>query len=241
MSRTYNLIPIGGLCNRLRAIISHYSVCERDDLPLHVYWYPNSACPATFSQLFDVTRLPPRFILHDGTDRPPLNHIQTCYSHYSVSDKQISTLASTILFPTPAIQGKIDSLLAALGSVFTALHIRRTDHNTNYHEDAEYVRFASAGTERVYVAADNPMSVATVKKALGERVVWGSKYTRKSTDSIRLTDVEDAVVDLWVCSQASRFRGTFYSSFSEWIEGMRSVLVPSSTFEAGVLTRIAEN
>ncbi len=210
---------IGGLCNRLRVMISYLIVARKRGESLEVYWYPHVACPALFRELFQ-TPTAPDFVLHDGVIAPQGTHT-TCSRHADApADKEWQPTIAEILKPLPAIQERIGEVLAQLGPDFTAVHIRRTDHNANYAQDDMFAAFAVEGTGRVFIAADNPRSVANLKRVLGDRLVWAARYG-KGIGGLRLTTVHDAVVDLWVAARAVRFKGTYYSSFSEWIEAMR--------------------
>lgn len=55
MSRHLTLVPQGGLCNRLRAMLSAVSLIERQcpDVRLRVGWDANAECAARFDQLFE--------------------------------------------------------------------------------------------------------------------------------------------------------------------------------------------
>ena len=141
----------------------------------------------------------------------------TCYRHPEAPpEAEWMTTVMEVLVPLPPLQARIDELLASLGPDFTGLHIRRTDHNSNYDKDADYVAFA--GSSKVFAATDNIQSMVTLKRGLGDRLVYGGKFAKAG---IRMTSVKDAVIDLWVCARAARFKGTYYSSFSDWIEMMR--------------------
>lgn len=220
-----HLIPIGGLCNRLRTIFSHLEWCQQNGGELlHVYWVPHVACSVRFSSLFEIDGLEAAgIVLHDGELPPPSVGpvIQTCSVRAGAVEDVWGRRALTLLRPLPAIQSRIDEHLRLLGSEFIALHIRRTDHNTNYDQDDVFATFASSSsTNPVYAAADNPRSLATLKRALGNRLHYNGRF---GMAGMRLTAVADAVVDLWVCAQGAQFRGTYYSSFSDWIEMMRSL------------------
>jgi hypothetical protein len=218
------LVPIGGLCNRLRAIFSHLEWCRTmgGGEVLYVYWIPHVACPAAFGDLFDMEGLEEAgLVIREGVmPTKGQQFIQTCSVHQGAVESVWGSLAARLLRPIPVIRTRIDGLLASLGDDgFTALHIRRTDHNSNYDQDAVFVEYAGAQGS-VYAATDNPRSMVTLKKALGSRLHYNGRFAQTG---IRLTDVADAVVDLWVCAAAARFRGTYYSSFSDWIEMMRSL------------------
>jgi hypothetical protein len=222
-----HLIPIGGLCNRLRTIFSHLEWCRTtgNGEILNVYWYIDPACFILFSSLFQLEGLKEvGLVIHEPglPQRPPAmpnTIIRTCSVHRDVPLAAWGALAVRLLQPVSVIQGRIDAILTNIQGDFTALHIRRTDHNSNYDQDAVFVEYA--GLEGpVYAATDNPRSMVTLKKALGSRLHYNGRFAQSG---IRLTEVADAVVDLWVCATATRFRGTYYSSFSDWIEMMRSL------------------
>ena len=207
--------PIGGLCNRLRVIGSRLVAARAAGQTLTVWWFVHPACPALFGDLFEAP--PANLIVRDGEVGP--RDVETTCSVLAGADEAVwGPVILAALRPLPAIQERIDRLVALAGPDFTAVHIRRTDHNTRYEEDSAYVDFAANHDGKVYVSADNPRSIATVKRALGDRVVYGADFRQTG---IRLTDVADAVVDIWVAGKAARFKGTFYSSFSEWIEMIR--------------------
>ena len=209
-----HLVPIGGLCNRLRAIMSHAVAAWRRGDALEVYWYPHVACPARFAELFEPLG-DPRVIIYEDGRMPPAGYIQTCGVHTGVAETEWPL---QLLRPVAAIRERIDALRARLGSTYVAVHIRRTDHNQNYAQDVVYAEWAVKGAGPVYAAADNPMSLATLKRRLGDRLVYQGRFGQTG---LRLTAVGDAVVDLWACAGATAFRGTYYSSFSDWIETMR--------------------
>jgi hypothetical protein len=208
--------PIGGLCNRLRVIGSRLVAARATRQTLTVWWFVHPACPTLFGDLFEAP--PADLIVRDGEVGP--RDVETTCSVLAGSDEAVwGPVILEALRPLPAIQARIDGLLALAGPDFTAVHIRRTDHNARYEEDSVYADFAAATPDvKVYVSADNPRSIATVKRALGDRVIYGAGFRQAG---IRLTGVADAVVDIWVAGKAARFKGTFYSSFSDWIEMMR--------------------
>ena len=223
--------PIGGLCNRLRVIGSRLVAARAAGVALTVWWIPHPACPALFRDVFE-TPAASDLIVRDGEMGG--NGVETTCSVLAGADEDVwGPVILTALRPLPAIQGRIDSLLGLLGPSFVAVHIRRTDHNSRYEEDATYLEFAkrAMGEGKVYISADNPRSIATLKRDLGDRLVYGGNFARAG---IRLTTVADAVTDLWVSARAAQFKGTYYSSFSEWIDMMRR----SAGLSAGDLRKI---
>ena len=209
-----HLVPIGGLCNRLRAIMSHAVAAWAAGEVLYVYWFSHPACPARFDDLFEPIA-DVRVVVYEGDRVPPAGYIQTCGVHAGVAE---ADWPLSLLRPVAAIRERVAALQVRLGSDYVAVHIRRTDHNQNWHQDEVYAGWGDGHGGPVYAAADNPKSLATLKRRLGERLVYQGRF---AMTGIRMTEVADAVVDLWVCGGAKAFRGTYYSSFSDWIETMR--------------------
>jgi hypothetical protein len=210
--------PIGGLCNRLRVIVSYLLVARSKKEKLIVFWMPHAACPALFQDLF-VAPTATDLEIRDSAVGQRESTTVTCYRHPEAPpEAEWLPTVMEVLAPLPALQTRIDELLVALGPNFTAVHIRRTDHNSNYDKDADYVTFDAAGSGKVFAATDNITSMVTLKRGLGDRLIYGGKFAKAG---IRMTAVNDAVVDLWVSARSSRFKGTYYSSFSDWIEMMR--------------------
>jgi hypothetical protein len=204
----------GGLCNRLRVMVSFLCAARKLGCKLVVYWQSNSLCPAEWNDLFQA--LPPDCEIRSRI--APAGTYTTCHRHPDIPVVEWAPMVDTLLRPTPALQQRISRVLGQLGENFTAVHIRRTDHNSNYAEDRDFLDFAKKAPGKIFVAADNPQSLATLKGELGDRVIHSAVFRKGGR---RLTSVQDAVVDLWVSRRAARFKGTFYSSFSDWIEMLR--------------------
>ncbi len=51
--KSLTLVPLGGLCNRIRAILSAISLAQDCGTPLHVVWLRDSGLGACFSDLFE--------------------------------------------------------------------------------------------------------------------------------------------------------------------------------------------
>ena len=209
--------PIGGLCNRLRVIGSRLALARAAGKILSVWWWSSPDCPAVYRDLF--MEPPADLIVYENVPCPQ-GVEATCYDDRSAPVSSWAPVAMEIFRPVPSIQTRIDAALAHLGPDFVAVHIRRTDHNDRYNEDAIYAEFAQRFSGNVYAAADNPRSIVTLKKALGSRLQYNGAFSKTG---IRLTAIADAVIDLWVSAAATQFRGTYYSSFSDWIEMMRQV------------------
>ena len=56
--RTIDLVPCGGLCNRMNAITSGLLYAEHNDVDLHIYWQKNDECYAAWHELFEPLDAP---------------------------------------------------------------------------------------------------------------------------------------------------------------------------------------
>ncbi len=65
-NRTFTLVPIGGLGNRLRAICSCIVFCTEHDMKLEIIWFRDHGLNCPFDELFDLSP-----ILHNVTIRNP--------------------------------------------------------------------------------------------------------------------------------------------------------------------------
>ncbi|MCX6308163.1 MAG: hypothetical protein NTY32_04770, partial [Bacteroidia bacterium] len=61
-----SFVPIGGLCNRMRAMASGVYIARKLDCPVSVHWNENSECFANFSDLFQP-------VLVDGVSVKPFS------------------------------------------------------------------------------------------------------------------------------------------------------------------------
>lgn len=219
------LHPVGGLCNRLRAILSYWAHQQAKGEPLDIVWDADEyVSGADWGEVFEA--LPNvRF----GSGAFDVESFGVC------PDAPLSWVQSyRWLKPHARLTGRILSLQRMLGPGYAAIHVRRTDHSPlamqfdRYTKDqafAEWLRGLSP-SRRIYVATDN---AETQKRWLGfdpDRTVcaeqlFGSSETQRGDNHRRHTSLAHAVVDLFVCAGASEFMGSGLSSFSETIEVQR--------------------
>lgn len=228
----------GGLCNRLRAILGYIVEAQRNKCTLVVWWVPSAVCNCLWSDLFEDSNL---FVLQEGRNLTYPQHLTPVHNRPPhIKDSEIgSVIAATCILRTN-LQERVCALLDQLGTDFVALHIRRTDHNDSYEDDEAYADFScTCHPERsIFLATDNPRTYKTIQERTSSVTKMISGATFSDNDSGmrctplqdarvhvwrfgRATTVEDAVVDLWTAARSSSFAGTYYSSFSVWIEILR--------------------
>lgn len=147
--------PIGGLCNRMRAINSAHMLAKRRNDTLHVVWFcsPELNCP--FEQLFQVPKgltihniyskwnlkklylqffsqfINNDMIKHNKTDGMlHIDFIDTLSKKcYIATEEHFYPCHTYDLFlPTPLLQSNIDHILQNFSSHTVGVHIRRTDN-----------------------------------------------------------------------------------------------------------------
>lgn len=227
------IFAYGGLCNRIRVILSGLAL--EPEKPLVIVWKKEPAVSG--SHFLEVFQPIPKVKFVDTFVGKEIR--KEC--HELCPESEWRHLVK-LLKPKPPVQSRINKVLDKLTRPFIAVHVRRTDliprlddpgydsffkfiddfltarHRSNSHTNI----FGSDKYEpNVYVATDNAETLAVFATRYGSRLVsCGARYapTRK-----RQTELADAVVDMFVCAEAEHFMGTPKSSFSEMIEQIRTV------------------
>ena len=212
-----------GLANRLRGYLGAWAHAQRAGCILDVLWNESPACPYHIQELFEP--LPnTRFIT--PTDAETTEYI------YRTSDHgHINTDIATILFgslkPVETIRRKLAAIAPSLKNAI-GFHVRRTDH-------LEYaatcggttpleVFFSTADANPmapIFLACDEPSTLVTFRNKYGDRVLTAKDFAATPTSSLRYTDGEHAVLDLYCLAQCKVFRGTRASLFSAHVVMVR--------------------
>lgn len=154
------LVPQGGLCNRLRAVLSAVSLVERHfpETRLRVGWSADAECAARFDQLFEpypaacltigLRRWTDRPVTRYNLHWPALVRSILYTAQYRNTPPGVAALCGKVyvstgyafceyspeyvrrLRPLPHLQQRIDTLSAGFDAHTIGIHIRRTDHST---------------------------------------------------------------------------------------------------------------
>jgi hypothetical protein len=215
------LRAVGGLCNRLRAILSR-------PRPLTVIWPLDAAVDFTpfadvFQPLEGVT-FRERGIFSEEAFAPAPDAPSGWQDAYR--ELRLTTSAHDWLHRV----GR------SCGREFAAIHVRRTDHTplaqaeATQTSDADFQRFVAdlPLAMPVFVATDNLETQTQWISRLGERVRFttfarASSAVQRGDDRRRHTSLRHAAVDLFVCARATHFMGSTHSSFTDTIEILRSL------------------
>jgi hypothetical protein len=139
-----------------------------------------------------------------------------------------------VINPKPHILDKINANIAELkssNSNFIAIHVRRIDHirdaisNNKFTSDNAFFQFIDKhnlpNNINIYLATDNLETQSIFTARYGTRIK-AIKWI-KPCNTIRQTDLEDSVVDIYTCAHANAFMGSGWSSFSDLITDLRSL------------------
>lgn len=147
--------PLGGLCNRMRAIASGYVLAQRSGRPLRVVWRLNNALNCPFERLFEplpydhsveqVAGKPPgptsnaevigRLVTQSDVDRMVASQVDWLELVQREPIHVVSWLdfyrhesGFDMFRPVPTLLDIVSHLAEALGHNAIGVHIRRTDH-----------------------------------------------------------------------------------------------------------------
>jgi len=190
-----------GLCNRIRVLSNWYGRAEH----IRMLWPVNTDCPAFWTDLFE-----------------PIIRVNFVISNSSLANKYKPKITIQRYLTLLDFKPKIE--IPFINEPYVAIHIRKTDlvkvqksRNIQIKSELEYIEEAeSYGIDLIYLATDNQKSQGILKRHFKERLLYykdivgyGSNYK-----PIRCTSMKHAVADLYICTNATQFISTNFSSFS---------------------------
>ena len=217
-----------GLSNRLRTMLPF---AARND-KIEVHWPITKACNGHFLDAFEplpnvkfVTQLQGfpytfwgqkmfnKMAMNEGVAKEDLPEFAVeCYSKLKL---------------LPHLQEKVDNFVYKHGiDKGASIHVRRTDFITPWKKgepDTHWFEFIESfpPTTPIFLATDNRETQDTYTSKYPNVVVY--KFLDKNNKSQRKSSFVDAVIDMYIASRASKFLGTYQSSYSETIGFLRKV------------------
>lgn len=226
MSDNITILPRAGFCNRLRFLFSFKYKMKQEDIKkkLVVIWPVNNQCNGF---LWDVIKpLNNCWSLRENKNNFKIN-ASSCGPIPLY--KNCNYLKDEPFKPRHNIYKRLIKLINSMSNKYIALHIRRTDltghlkHKKMQHmetSDQSFIDFIKKNKKyKIYIATDNRETQIKFKKLFPKRVVFNKEI--HNINSHRKTSLADAVTDIFMCALSNKFKGTFYSSFSEFIQLMR--------------------
>lgn len=220
------LRAIGGTMNRAQAMLSYRSahgpidVLWEDDVPHFL---------ETFHPLEGI-----RFV-HGRTQEDVID--------YGIAPTAPADWrkAYADLRPLPHVETRVAEIRESLGAEYIAIHVRRTDMTPLAAKighpmptDADYLKWCAQWPDLpVYLATDNGQTQARYLDAdarfrVGARM--GGYEIHTEYDHTIHGPIFDAIVDMFVCVEATRWAGQSFGTFSGTIKNIRDVRGLESVF-----------
>ena len=218
-----------GLANRLRTIAGFWYVAEQLKKPIIFHWdTKNDECNGAWEDIFaplDIIKSRPAdkdikytFIGQNTIDRIILQYFpeKKAFMYNSKFVKQIEDDYYSRMAIKPEILNRAAEI--APPGEYAAVHIRRTDHVENAKKAGKYTTFQEFDDfikmhDIVYLATDS----RDVQKKY-PNLIRNIEIPKENTGRLRQTSIQDAMVDVLICSREKKFKGSGYSSFSHLIE-----------------------
>jgi hypothetical protein len=211
------ILPIGGLCNRLRVIFSYYPMAKAKNKTLVVIWINNSVCNGWFLDYFE--EIPGIIFKSHNTSNSPI-----FYEGWDINKNYLPIYESLKL--KPIMQNIINQKILELGKDYISIHIRRTDHislakkHNSFTTDEEFINFIDKyPNENVYLATDNRFTQDKFITLYPNRIkIFG---LINNSNNLRKTSLRDTIIDIYICKEAKYFKGSGRSSLSDFIKSLR--------------------
>lgn len=228
MSEPHKVIPMGGIGNRLRVILSYRALYGE----IEVLWARSTGvCRGSFLDVFEPLSGVTFTDMGDGLaqDLPQFADRVGPVSSASFVAPPSWPLGYMQLRPRHDLMQSVHHLQEQIGGPYAAIHARHSDHDENA------ARFGHVTTNEELLAwyrsayDHSPLFLASECKKTQE-------WFRERVPGVRIGvpwpkqvhgyderpgTLADAVVDMWMCRDATFFRGTWISSFSETVALMR--------------------
>ena len=220
--------PLAGLCNRFRFLFSYIYKMKKENIfkskNLVIIWESDNNCNGF---LMDIIKpIPNCKCIENNNNNYKIDSSSCCTVDAYKSDNYLENL---YFKPRNHILKKIISIINSLNNKYIAVHIRRSDltnhlkHKNMSHletKDEEYIHFLNKNKKyNIYIATDNIETQTKFLNLYPSRIKYMNKISNSKTH--RKTSLEDALIDIFVCSFSNKFKGTFYSSFTLFINLMR--------------------
>jgi glycosyltransferase involved in cell wall biosynthesis len=237
----------GGLANRLRVLVGFWHVANIKKIKVVVFWSVEKHCNGKFTDMFKPLNSEQIFLIEDWQKFEEQSNHKIIYSYATIPEIIKTYIPETIpknlielwgtkfiqdiekeyysrLIPLFLISKTVNDYVSSLGN-YVAMHIRRTDHveyakSVNcYTTDEEFDSFVKAHLDKnIFLATDN---CDTQKKYPMTKTY--KKIPEENVKLYRQTSLCDALIDILICTKATQFKGTAWSSFSNLIETFRNI------------------
>lgn len=226
----------GGLCNRIRVLISASYLAERYGRELVLCWRPSPACGARFADLFtnpmtETDVLPEHPPAHKGSSPDalaraiaspePVVCVSECHWLVADVDERKSAAHFVALRPIDAVIQAVDNIAARFRGRTIGVHVRRGDfgrhllrcHNLKLPALDRYFAYLDNWRSTIFLATDGGEEVVgRFRDRYGDRlVIPPQRAPGRNTPQA----IQEALVDVYLLQRCQAVVGTRYSSFSQ--------------------------
>lgn len=212
--------PKGGIGNRFRVLTSYYlKYIKNTDEKLIVIWIKDKFCNGYFQDCFEP--IPKVEFLPNNDKKLKVNYC---------SCSRVGPMDFSILKPLPHMIDKINEKRNLLNNDYIAIHARRTDHIAPakrrgvFTTDEDFFKFIDENINNsyLYIATDNVETYTIFQEKYKDKIKFSY---HQNTDQYRKTSLEDAIIDIYICTYAKKFRHSGWSTFSGVINNLRKILL----------------
>lgn len=231
-----------GLCNRLRFMLQFFKILKEKKIihkkSIYVIWPIDEMCNGFYLDYFqnikdNIIFLKNEKDLENYIRAKKLKKIKKIndINYKFILSKDKNYLQYKFFKINRKLYDKIKNIIKKMNNRYISVHVRRTDldkHLLGYRKelnhkrtsDEEFFKFVRKYKDySLYIATDNYETQELFIKKFKKKI----KYIKiiKNVKDRRKTNLEDAIIDLFVCSCGHKFKGTFFSSFSDFIKLIR--------------------
>ncbi len=238
------LVPILGLCNRLRAIDSALVLANDTGRELRIYWEKNNDVGSPFRLLFEP--LPdPRARVVEGRLFPFPRIVEKLFRTKSYSAADYALLQSADLrtfapyhsinitsysrfrtspspfaafLPIAELRDRIKVITSEFGEHTVGVHVRRTDNLLSIANSPDSL-FIERMHREIDRRPDTRFYLATdsaeVKHTFSQHFGPRLMFSERASSRRSVAGMQDAVVELYVLAATKRIIGSHWSSYSE--------------------------
>ena len=210
--------PRGGLCNKLRFLLSYYAYAKIQEKKLIVIWEKDQYCPGFFLDYFEP--LDGATFMENNDEKLKIDFTGFDWRPEDTMDIKIDCCKYLVLIPE--IQNAVSELINTMENNYIAIHVRRTDHvelskqHSVYTSDEDFFNFIDKHPDKkVFLATDNNETQDNFISKYGDRIYIYKEII--NSESLRKTDLLNSIIDIFTCSNADNFLGSGWSSFSQLI------------------------
>lgn len=229
--KTMIIKPESGLCNRFRFMFSFIRKLI-DENKFHKYkliiiWNLNSNCTGYVDCFFQNIKNVE--FVHTYHEKPHLSgsYIMEKYENINYLEKIPLFLKTHIFYKIRKI------IMKKLKNNYISIHIRRTDlqkilenkkkRKNKIVSDEQYIEFLNKFKKEkyIYLATDNLETQKKFQKLYKDRLIVYENISDKN--DLRKTNIKHSIIDLFICGCSKKFKGSYYSSFTNFINLLQNL------------------